>query len=484
MIPIYVSLMGVDNYGLVGLYITAQGLIVLFEGGLGASVGRELIRMANQPDQTQEIDRLILMVDRLFLIASSVLVLITVSVIYALPDSILYNINSLLTPTDAALMVGAVVARLPLTCYQNILIGTNRQSLLNWLLVLTEALRHVLGASSIFFFEPTPTHFFLAQFAASVVIVSLFRSQALATSLGSFKIYQMNISRLISILPFAGMMTTISISWFIVVSVDKPILSSVLDPRDFGIYVVASQLGMSIFSLFYPIFNSYFPQFTSSVMRGDVRQSRHLLSSGSAIVTSAAASMLVTYWAYGAELVSIMFSGESGSPLIAEILLPMVVAAACHGIWLIPYAFVLSQRKVTTVIALNFAASGMFILALPYVARLPHGLVWVSWCWASVFILYGLIIGPILTRRHLGHGTTDVFRQGVFYPLVGIGILGAFIVPNSPSGLSPGLTIFVSMCIGLVHFVLGINMTAAGRSRSYRVFASVRTVLGRLYREM
>ena len=58
-IPLYIKYLGIEAYGLIGLFMTMQALFMLLDMGLGATVNREMARLSVLPDKAQEMRDLV-----------------------------------------------------------------------------------------------------------------------------------------------------------------------------------------------------------------------------------------------------------------------------------------------------------------------------------------------------------------------------------------------------------------------------------------
>jgi len=53
-VPIYIKLMGVEVYGLIGIFMSLTALLALLDMGLSATLNRELSRLSVAEDSAQE----------------------------------------------------------------------------------------------------------------------------------------------------------------------------------------------------------------------------------------------------------------------------------------------------------------------------------------------------------------------------------------------------------------------------------------------
>ncbi len=65
-VPVYIGFMGVEVFGLVGLFITLQARAVVFELGIGMTLNRELARLSAAPGNEQRMRDLLRSLEVIF----------------------------------------------------------------------------------------------------------------------------------------------------------------------------------------------------------------------------------------------------------------------------------------------------------------------------------------------------------------------------------------------------------------------------------
>ncbi|MDQ3181857.1 MAG: polysaccharide biosynthesis protein, partial [Acidobacteriota bacterium] len=53
-VPIYLHYIGIESYGLIGIFSSIQAFIILLDFGLSPTLNRELARLSALTDRTQE----------------------------------------------------------------------------------------------------------------------------------------------------------------------------------------------------------------------------------------------------------------------------------------------------------------------------------------------------------------------------------------------------------------------------------------------
>src|SRR5574339_1055043 len=58
-LPLYIKFMGIESYGLVGLFATLQGVFALLDLGLTTTLNREIARYSASPEKSQDMRDLV-----------------------------------------------------------------------------------------------------------------------------------------------------------------------------------------------------------------------------------------------------------------------------------------------------------------------------------------------------------------------------------------------------------------------------------------
>jgi hypothetical protein len=58
-VPLYIKFMGIESYGLVGIFVTLLALFGLLDMGLSTTLNRELARLSALPDKAQDMRNLV-----------------------------------------------------------------------------------------------------------------------------------------------------------------------------------------------------------------------------------------------------------------------------------------------------------------------------------------------------------------------------------------------------------------------------------------
>jgi len=132
-VPLYIKFMGIESYGLVGIFASLLALFGILDMGLSTTLNREMARLSALPDKAREMRNL---VRTLELPYWAVAVFIGIAVICLSGPIAHYWVKAdKLTPAtvkQALMIMGGVVAfRWPVSLYSGGLMGLQKQVLLN-----------------------------------------------------------------------------------------------------------------------------------------------------------------------------------------------------------------------------------------------------------------------------------------------------------------------------------------------------------------
>lgn len=266
-IPLYIKFMGIESYGLIGIFATLQVIFGLLGVGLGSTLTREMARLSALSSKEQEMRNLVRTLEILYW---SIAVFVGITVVSLSPFFAHHWIKpgqlSPKTIEQALLIMGFAMAfQMPIGFYSGGLMGLQKQVLLNIINVCMSTLRGVVVVLILWLVSPTIQAFLLWQIFISTTnafFLAFFLWRSLPHS-GNKAVFQTQLLK--GIWRFAAGMSGISIFAVILTQLDKVILSKMLSLEMFGYYMLASMVAMSLRRLVAPIIFSIYPRFTQLV---------------------------------------------------------------------------------------------------------------------------------------------------------------------------------------------------------------------------
>ncbi|MBN1877085.1 MAG: oligosaccharide flippase family protein [Anaerolineae bacterium] len=420
LVPLYIRFMGIEAYGLVGVFSTLGATFVLLDMGLSQTLNRELARLSAVPDTAKEMRDLA----RTLEVVYWVVALLIGIIVFALAPLIAEDwvqAESLPTSTvrQAVTLMGLIMTvQWPISLYSGGLRGMQQQVTLNMINVGTAAVRGIGAILILRFISPTIQAFFIWQAFTSTVqtlalAVALWRGLPSALSSARF-----DLDLLKSIWRFAAGMSGISVLSLILTQLDKVILSKVLPLEMFGYYTLASTVASNLLIVAYPVNYAVFPRFSQLVSQGDeesLKKLYHLSCQLSSVLVLPAAIVLSLF----APEILLLWTGD---PATAANTAPLVglltIGTALNGLMGLPYLLQLAYGWTKLTLYTNGIAI-LFMVPLMLGLTSRYG----AWGGAAVWVIlnsgYVLIELPLMHRRLLRGEQWRWYFEDVGLPMVG-----------------------------------------------------------------
>jgi O-antigen/teichoic acid export membrane protein len=472
-IPVYISFMGIEAYGLVGFFITLQVVLSLLDMGLSTALNRELARSSAGASDAGEARNL---VRTLEIVYFAVAAGIAVTVVFLAPLIAGHWLRSDALPTQtvssAVQLMGLTLAlQWPFALYSGGLMGLQRQVLLNAVTIVMATLRWGGAALVLWRVSPTIEAFFIWQALASalqtiVMGVALWRSLPRAATAARFEK-----ATLLRIWRFAAGMTGISAMAVILTQLDKIILSKLLPLELFGYYTLAALVASSLLLLVTPIFAAAFPNFTQLVAAGDtgsLKTRYHQICQLVSVVVIPAAVVLALF----SEEILLIWTRDAVTAGNAHFLVSLLVAGtALNSLMHLPYAIQLAHGWTRFAFIANVIAVALLAPAIIWAAT-HYGAIGAAIAWVALNGGYVFIGLPIMHRWLLKGELKRWYLADVGLPLFGslaVALLGRWWLPAQASTLSVVLWL---LAISALTLLAAAWATPFLRQRYFRAQAS------------
>jgi O-antigen/teichoic acid export membrane protein len=451
-IPIFVRLLGVESYGLIGFYITLQAALQILDFGLSPTVNRELARYSAVGDLREARD----FVKTLQTLYLAIAVLIGATVWFAagfIANGWIHASTIPASSIQSAVRLMALLAALqwPLSFYGGGLIGLHRQPLLNGIKALIATAANLGAVAVLMFIEPTILAFLEWQLVISAIHVTLL-GRALWRILAHPSRPKVQVQLLRRIWRFVAGMTGIGASGILLTQLDKLILVKILPLHEFGYYALATTAAGGLYMIVTAMFNGLFPRFSLLVARGDeaaLRRIYHLGTQFMAFGLLPAAAVM----ALQGRAVAFAWTGDPVlASHVATVLTILAAATAMHGLMHMPFALQLSHGWTRIGLTINVF---LLLIQIPAILTLVprYGALAAAGVWLAVTTVY-MVVGVPLTHRKLLHGVGKQWlSRDVILPAIGAVAGAALLTPfvqGSPSRLAAVCIVGASLVLASI----------------------------------
>lgn len=396
-IPLYITYLGMESYGLIGIFVVLQNVLTLLDMGMSPVLNREMARFTAGSHTAQSIRELLHSIE---LVCFGLSVVIIISAIESATWIAQHWLHieelSLNTVSNAIAIMGVVAAlRFVESIYRSSIMGLQTQVWLNGVMAVFATLRGFGAVGIIIWVSPTIEAFFIWQGCISlisVIVLALRLHHILPVAMQPVRFSKLALSEVWN---FArGMIATTFLS-LLLTHVDKILLSRLLSLETFGIYTLAATVANALMLLVAPIAQSYYPRFTELVTQHDepnlitaYHQSSQLMN----IMLVPVALMLIFY----GETVLYLWTGDSAlahksAPLVAL----LTLGTAFLGLMNIPYMLQLAYGWSAFAAKVNAAIVVVQIPTLFWTTS-HYGAIGAAWVWVAITSSYIFVVIPIM----------------------------------------------------------------------------------------
>jgi O-antigen/teichoic acid export membrane protein len=465
-IPIYIKFMGIESYGLIGIFSTLQVIFGLLDAGLGSTLTREMARLSALPHKGQEMRNLVRTLET-FYWGIAVLVGITIVVLSPIIAHHWIKTGQLSPKTieQAILIMGFVmVFQMQIGFYAGGLMGLQKQVLVNVINVCMSTLRGVGAILILWLVSPTIQAFLLWQVGISIInsfflVFFLWRRLPLGEEKAVFQKQLLK-----GIWRFSAGMSGISILAVILTQLDKIILSKILSLEMFGYYVLASVVAMSLSRLFIPVFLSIYPRFTQLVSINDQDGLRRLYHKGCQFMSVLILPVAIVIALFSYEIILLWTQNPATAERTHLLVSLLICGTALNGLMNLPYALQLAFGWTSLSLFKNIISMILFVPLIIYMTN-HYGVTGAAIAWFALNTSDIVFVIPLMHRRILRKEKWRWYWQDVCLPLMVCTFVAGFgrIFINGP--MSQFMTLQYLIIISFS--TLGIAAIATPVTRSW-----------------
>jgi O-antigen/teichoic acid export membrane protein len=449
-VPVYLSKLGIEAFGLIGFFMTAQAIMQALDLGLAPLMNREAARNTATGD-----------------IARARVLLATLSLVYwttaaAIAGVFAFAASALATAwlspgtlspqvlSDSIALMGLLIAvRWPIALYQSTLVGARRLGTASALSALASTLSVGCSVAVVSWWRAEPQALFLTQALVSLVHVVVARHLAWR-ALGGRQGVRADWQSLRGIWRFGAGMGGVALTGIALTQLDKALLSKLLPLAAFGEYMLAVTAvgGLALFLT--PLFNTIFPDFSARVARGQGSELSERYRHGTQVFAVLYLPVVAALGWYAHDLVWVWTGQRATADAVAPIIAVLCIGTAINGLMFFPYSLQLAHGLSHIPLAINCALLALTAPAVIVLAR-EHGALGGASAWAGLQSVY-LVVGTWVTHRQIEIGSAVAWlRQGVVVPAAAALALLALLQPvvtlSAPGSVARTVLIVASVVV-------------------------------------
>jgi O-antigen/teichoic acid export membrane protein len=431
-LPLYIKYIGIESYGLLGVFGILQVILGLLDVGLGGTLTREMARLSVLPNKGQEMRNLVRTIEILYwcIAAFAGIVIISMSTVIAYHWINPGKLSPIIIVQAFIIMGFNTIIQMPVGFYTGGLIGLQKQILINTMNVILSTVRSLGALFILIFVSPTIQAFLLWQTATSLLSVYLF-AYVLWNNLPRAEektVFQLQLLK--AIWKFTAGMGSISVLSVILTQLDKVILSKLLSLEMFGYYSLASLVAMNVTRIFSPIFYNVYPRLTQLVSINDTDELIKLYHKSCQFIAVLVLPVTVVLALFSYEVIFLW----TQNPVTAEktylIVSVMVCGTAMNGLMNLPYALQLAFGWTKLSVLKNIIAVALMVPLIIYLS-MTYGALGAASAWLILNFGYILFEIPVMHNRLLKKEMGNWYWKDVCIPLaasISVAGLGRFLI--------------------------------------------------------
>jgi O-antigen/teichoic acid export membrane protein len=418
-VPLYIKYLGIEAYGLIGLFAVLQSWLMLLDMGMTPTLGREMARFTGGGRSIESIRDLLRSVEIVaiivaFLIAGGVgFGANWIAVNWLRSDSI-----SVDTVTNAFVIMGIVTAlRFVEGIYRSAITGLQHQVLYNKISAIMATLRGLGAVVILKWVSPTIQAFFLWQGLVSILtllILGIFTYKSLKKGERSGRF---SFGELKSVSIFAGGILGITLLKLMLTQIDKVILSKLLTLSDFGYYTLATTVASSLLVLVSPVVQAIYPKFCELHARHDYNGFVDNFHKSSQLVSVIAGSFCITMIFFSQTFLEVWTQDSFTASKVSPLLMILSVGSLMNGLMWIPYQAQLAHKWTKLPVFINLISVIIIVPSIIYIVP-KYGVVGAAWIWVTLNCGYFFISGNFMFKKILITEKWHWYFHDVFKPLI------------------------------------------------------------------
>ncbi len=423
-IPLYIEYLGVEAYGLIGIYAMLQAWLSLLDMGMRPALGREMARFTGGVHDAQSIWDLLRSVEFVaIVIAVAIGSGIWLASGWLASDWVQAEKMSAEVVAQAFTLMGLVTAlRFVENIYNSSIAGLQRQVLQNIIVSVMATIRSVGAVGVLLWVSPTIEAFFIWQGLISLLTVviligAVYRILPSPPHTASF-----SLMALLGIWRFAAGMVGITLLSLLLMQVDKILLSRLLTLEAFGYYALAGVVASALYMFTKPIAAAFYPRFVELLTREDDMSLRKSYHQGAQLVTVLMGSAAVVLIVFADRVLFLWTADPVLTQQVAPLMTVLALGTLLNGLMWMPYQMQLAHGWTSLTVKINTIAVAILIPAILLVVP-EYGAISAAWIWVALNASYILIGIHFMYQRILVAEKWIWYRADVLIPLTVAGLV-------------------------------------------------------------
>lgn len=457
-LPWLISILGVDVYGVVGLYISVTLVVVVVEGGMTSAFLKEVSVFRADA----ELGCIVASFWRFFFgVTCLVFLLCAVLGFLFMPGFFAGEMGESEVIVVVVLASLGIASQFPVLFYQAGMNGLEAQVVLNvyyFFFALARTLGCVLYLHLVS--EAGLGDYFLYQFCVHLVYTLLIRRAFIKSSGIDMKTAEFKKNIISRNIDFSLKLLALSALSALITQADRFSLSRVLPPAEFGYYVVAATVSTLPYIFASAIYSAAYPKFSLMVASGKEEVMYQYYDFGTALLTCLMLPGVGFVYYYAAPYLG-LWMGEAAEAaeagLVHDYLKLLIIGAAFQSLMFIAFAVQLAQGRSDVALKINLILGVGYLFIVFYGAK-DFGGEGVCFAWIG-YNVTSYLASIFITQKHLmGKPFFAFISKNLLIPLFTTVVIFQYADQYERGGLAMGIVV---MAAAISASLLACNLASA-----------------------
>ena len=418
-LPLYIKYLGIEAFGLIGLFAVLSAALVILDLGMKPTLGREMARFTGGHHDIQAIRDLLRTVEWIGLgIAILITSMIALGSNWLARGWLQVDQLPVSTVAQALMIMGLVIAlRFVEGIYRSSIIGLQRQVSYNIVSSTMATLRAGGAVLILAWVSPTVEAFFYWQALMSLLSLVALGWLTYAAIPGNGRVGTFSVPVLSGIWHFAGGIFGITVLGMMLTQIDKVLLSKLLSLTDFGFYALAAMVAGALYMITGPITQAWYPRLCELHARHDTEGITLAYHKAAQLVSVVAGSFAIVVSVFSEDVLFLWTRDSELSQRVAPILSLLIIAHLFNALTHIPYYLQLAYGWTGLIVRFGIIAIAIFVPIVIWVTP-RYGAEGAAWSLVVLNIGYMLFVVHFMHRKILLKEKRDWFLYDVLGPLM------------------------------------------------------------------
>lgn len=465
LVPFYLDYIGIEAYGLIGIFTGIQAFIGFLDLGLSPTINVELAKLSALENRAQEIHDL---KRTLELLNRAVTVFIGLLLCLLSPLIAYYWVQPGNLPVETitqafVIMSVSIAIQFSANFYVGGLMGLQKQVLLNVINIVFGSLRSIGSLVVLAFYSPTLQAFLLWQCLVAltqIVTLNVVFNFSLPAAAGKGRFQKHLLDK---VRRFAAGLTGISVGSLILMQTDKIVLSRMLSLENFGYYTLAITVSsMALNTIASSITHAVQPRFAQFISVGDEDALRRFYHRSCQTASAFLFPVIMILSLFSYQILMVWTGKERIAENTYLLLSLLAVGTGLNCLMWLPYSLQLAHNWTKLAFYVNIL---MICLLIPLiiVGAYRYGAVGGAIAWIALNVLYNLITVQFMHRRILKGEKLRWYLEDLalpFFVALTVSLAGKMLFPANQTRI---VTVVALAAISISTFILTALSTKAVR---------------------